>query len=212
MAFLDRLFQSELLNHPSIRRYTALINEDLTATYSRDIQKWLLVAPIIGVVTGLFITGIATLILDTIWVRVLPYYLLHHWAIVIGLLIGFTLTGLIMQFRTPDPDEHSTEEIIRSYHEHQGDIDVRSFWWKILAAVTTVGIGRQRRAGRAKHLWRRRDRLMAMDQAAPIRTGPSRSPHHAHQRSGGRNGGGVSRAADRTGVRARDAVQRRPRA
>ncbi len=141
MAFLDRLFQSELLNHPALRRYTALINEDLTATYSRDIQKWLLVAPIIGVITGLFITGIATLILDTIWVRVLPYYLLHHWAIVIGLLIGFTLTGLIMQFRTPDPDEHSTEEIIRSYHEHQGDIDVRPFWWKILAAVTTVGSG-----------------------------------------------------------------------
>src|SRR5271167_1689536 len=101
LAFLDRLFQSKLLNHPSIRRYTALINEDLTATYSRDIQKWLLVAPIIGVVTGLFITGIATLILDTIWVRIRPYYLLHHWAIVIGLLIGFTLTGLIMQFRTP---------------------------------------------------------------------------------------------------------------
>ncbi len=71
MAFLNRLFQSKLLNHPRIRRYTALVNEDLTATYSRDIQKWLLVAPIIGVITGLFITGIATLILDTIWVRVL---------------------------------------------------------------------------------------------------------------------------------------------
>jgi CIC family chloride channel protein len=141
LAFVDRLFKSKLLNHPRIRRYAALINEDLTATYSRDIQKWLLVAPIIGVITGLFITGIATLILDTIWVRVLPYYLLHHWAIVAGLLLGFLLTGIIMQYCTPDPDEHSTEEIIRSYHEHQGDIDVRSFWWKILAAVTTVGSG-----------------------------------------------------------------------
>jgi chloride channel protein, CIC family len=141
LAFLDRLFKSELLNHPRLRRYTALVNEDLTATYSRDIQKWLLIAPMIGVVTGLFITVIATLILDTIWVRVLPYYLLHHWAIVVGLLIGFLLTGIIMQYCTPDPDEHSTEEIIRSYHEHQGDIDVRSFWWKILAAVTTVGSG-----------------------------------------------------------------------
>ena len=141
MALLDRLFQSKLLNRPGLRRFTALINEDLTATYSRDIQKWLLVAPIIGVVTGLFITAIATLILDVIWVRVLPYYLLHHWAIVVGLLIGFLLTGIIMQYRTPDPDQHSTEEIIRSYHEHQGDIDVRSFWWKILAAVTTVGSG-----------------------------------------------------------------------
>lgn len=141
MDFLNRLLKSGPLNHPRIRRYTALINEDLTATYSRDIQKWLLVAPIIGIVTGLFITGLAVLILDTIWVRVLPYYLIHHWAILAGLLIGFVLTGIIMQFCTPNPDEHSTEEIIRSYHEHQGDIDVRPFWWKILAAVTTVGSG-----------------------------------------------------------------------
>ena len=141
MAFVGRLFQSRLLSHPYVRRYTALVHEDLAATYSRDIQKWLLVAPIIGVVTGLFITAIATLILDTIWVRVLPYYLLHHGAIVIGLVAGFVLTGIIMQFQTPDPDEHSTEEIIRSYHEHQGHLDLRSFWWKILAAVTTVGSG-----------------------------------------------------------------------
>jgi CIC family chloride channel protein len=141
LAFVGRLFQSRLLNHPRIRRYSALINEDLSATYSRDIQKWLVVAPIIGIVTGLFITAIATLILDTIWVRVLPYYLLHHGAIAVGLLIGFVLTGIIMQYGTPDPDEHSTEEIIRSYHEHQGHIDVRWFWWKIVAAVTTVGSG-----------------------------------------------------------------------
>jgi CIC family chloride channel protein len=138
---LDRLFDFKMLNRPGIRRYTTLVHADLTATYSRDIQKWLLIAPVIGVITGLFITGIATLILDTIWVRLLPYYLLHHWAIAVGLLVGFLLTGIIMQYGTPDPDEHSTEEIIRSYHEHQGDIDVHSFWWKILAAVTTVGSG-----------------------------------------------------------------------
>ncbi|HLI80292.1 MAG TPA: chloride channel protein [Candidatus Binataceae bacterium] len=141
MTFATRLSQSKLFNHPAVRRYATLINEDLSATYSRDIQKWLVIAPIIGVVTGLFITVIATLILDMIWVRVLPYYLLHHEVILPGLAIGFLLTGIIMQYGTPDPDEHSTEEIIRSYHEHQGDIGVRSFWWKILAAVTTVGSG-----------------------------------------------------------------------
>ena len=53
----------------------------------------------------------------------------------------FLLTGLIMQFLTPDPNEHSTEEIIRSYHEHQGDIDMRRSVPKLLAAVTTVGFG-----------------------------------------------------------------------
>jgi CIC family chloride channel protein len=46
-----------------------------------------------------------------------------------------------MQFFTPNPDEHSTEEIIRSYHEHEGDIDMRPFFPKLLAAITTVGFG-----------------------------------------------------------------------
>ncbi len=141
VGLLTRVFESKLLSHPRLKKYASLVNEDLTATYSRDIQKWLLVAPIIGVVTGLVITGIAWLILDTIWAALLPAYLAHHWLILPGLAVGFLLTGLIMQFRTPDPDEHSTEEIVRSYHEHQGDIDMRPFWWKLLAAVTTVGSG-----------------------------------------------------------------------
>src|SRR6185312_6995474 len=54
---------------------------------------------------------------------------------------SFAVTGLIMQYLTPNPDEHSTEEIIRSYHEHEGDIDTRPFLPKLLAAITTVGFG-----------------------------------------------------------------------
>lgn len=135
------LFDSSLLNHPRLRKYTALVHEDLAATYSRDIQKWLLVAPVIGIVTGLIITGLTIVLLSTIWARVLPVYLGHHWTIIPGLLIGFAVTGLIMQHCTSDPDVHSTEEIIASYHEHQGDIDMRPFWWKLLAAVATVGSG-----------------------------------------------------------------------
>ncbi len=138
---LERIFGSKLLNHPLLRKYTALVHEDLAATYSRDIQKWLLIAPIIGVATGLVIVLINLLILDTIWARALPAYMSNHWMIMPGLFVGFLLTGLIMQFLTPSPDRHSTEEIISSYHNHQGDIDIRPFWWKLLAAVTTVGSG-----------------------------------------------------------------------
>ena len=141
MGILANVLESKFLKHPLLRKYTALVNEDLTATYSRDIQKWLLVAPIIGVLTGLIITGIAVLVLNIVWAALLPYYLGHHWAIVVGLVAGFFITGVIMQSCTPDPDEHSTEEIVRSYHEHQGDIDIGPFWWKLLAAVTTVGSG-----------------------------------------------------------------------
>ena len=141
MGVFSSLFQSNILSHPRWRRYTALVREDLTQTYSRDIQKWLLLAPIVGIATGLVISAITIIILQISWAQILPLYLSHHWMIIPGLLAGFILTGLIMQFRTPNPDQHSTEEIIRSYHENQGDIDTHPFFWKLLAAITTVGCG-----------------------------------------------------------------------
>lgn len=126
---------------PLLRRYLPLVHEDLTAIYSRNLHKWLVIAPIIGVTTGLAITGVAIIILRLLWPAVLGFYLGHHWAIIPGVALGFLATGIIMQYLTPDPDEHSTEEIVRSYHLHQGDIDTRPFLAKLLAAVTTVGFG-----------------------------------------------------------------------
>lgn len=88
MGILASVLDSRLLKHPLLSKYTALVNEDLTATYSRDIQKWPLVAPIIGVLTGLITAG-TILILQIVWAAVLPYYLAHHWAIVVGLVSSF---------------------------------------------------------------------------------------------------------------------------
>jgi len=133
--------KARLANHPLLRHYHGKVKEDLAAAYSRDLHKWLLIAPIVGLITGLAITAIAVIILRQLWPPVLSYYLHHHWAIVPGLVLGCALTGLIMQFLTPNPNEHSTEEIIRSYHEHEGAIDMRPFLPKLLAAITTVGCG-----------------------------------------------------------------------
>lgn len=127
--------------YPLLRKYLPLVHEDLGATYSRNLHKWLLIAPVIGVTTGLVVTGVAVIILKLVWPPIFRYFLQHHWAIVPGVLLGFIATGLIMQYLTPDPDEHSTEEIIRSYHNHQGDIDMQPFLPKLMAAVTTVGFG-----------------------------------------------------------------------
>ncbi len=127
--------------YPKLRKYLPRVHQDLSATYTRDLHKWLLISPIIGVVTGLAITAIAVIILQELWPALLNYYLRHHWAIVPGVVLGFVATGLIMQFLTPDPDEHSTEEIVRSYHAHQGNVDMRPFFPKLLAAITTVGFG-----------------------------------------------------------------------
>jgi CIC family chloride channel protein len=129
------------LHHPLLRRYLTLVHEDLTAIYSRDVKKWLVIAPLIGLTTGLAVTGIAFVILKCLWPAVLRYFLQHHWAIVPGMTLAFAVTGLIMQIFTSDPNEHSTEEVIRSYHEHQGEIDLGSFFPKLAAAVITVGFG-----------------------------------------------------------------------
>jgi CIC family chloride channel protein len=131
----------QVLQQPRLHKYFALVQEDMRAVYARDLRKWLIVAPVIGLVTGLVITGVVVIILGKLWPAVLGYYLQHHWSIVPGLVLGFIATGLIMQFLTPDPNEHSTEEIIRSYHEHEGKVDTRSFIPKLMAAVTTVGFG-----------------------------------------------------------------------
>ena len=92
--------RKKLLAHPVLRKYLPLVHEDLTSVYSRDLQKWLVVAPIIGLTTGLAITAIAWFLLSELWPRVLTFYLAHHWAIVPGLVLGFAVTGLIMQFLT----------------------------------------------------------------------------------------------------------------
>lgn len=124
-----------------LRKYLPVVHQDLSATYSRNLHKWLIIAPIIGVITGLGITGIAVLVLRIVWPVTVDYFLHHVWAIIPIVTVAFAVTGLIMQFLTPDPNEHSTEEIVKSYHEHQGDIDMRPFFAKLFAAVTTVGFG-----------------------------------------------------------------------
>lgn len=133
--------KNRFLRHTLLSKPASLIHEDLSAIYARDLRKWLIIAPIIGLIVGLVITGVVVIILGKMWPPVLSYYLGHHWAIIPGLVLGFIVTGLIMQFLTADPDEHSTEEIIRSYHEHEGRVDMRSFVPKLAAAIATVGFG-----------------------------------------------------------------------
>ena len=122
-------------------RHLPQVREKLAGVHQRNLYKWLIVAPMIGVTSGLAITLVAFLILKEIWPALLGCYLQHHWAIVPGLVVGCAATGLMMQYLTPNPNEHSTEEIIQAYHEHDGAVDMRSFPQKLLAAVTTVGFG-----------------------------------------------------------------------
>jgi CIC family chloride channel protein len=126
---------------PHVHKYFAVVHADLGRTYAQDVGKWLLIAPLIGILTGAVIVLEVVVILPGIWGHLLPPYYAHHWLIIPGVLVGFGAAGLIMRYLTPDPDLHSTDEVIRSYHEHHGDMDLRSYWPKMLAAATTIGFG-----------------------------------------------------------------------
>jgi len=122
-------------------RLASLRRHDPAAVTARTLRQWLLVAPVLGVGSGLLVTAIAAIVLDWLWPLVLRFDLAHPLAIVPVLTAGFLAAGLIMQYLTPDPDEHSTEEVIRAYHERQGRIEMRAFVPKLIAAIATVGSG-----------------------------------------------------------------------
>lgn len=128
-------------NYALLRRLAPKVREDLGATYTRHLHKWLIIAPLVGIAAGLLITLVAVATLHKLWPRVFAFYLHHHWAIVPCMTVSFALIGWLMQKFTADPNEHSTEEVIQSYHEHNGDMDLRSMPVKLLASVMTVGLG-----------------------------------------------------------------------
>jgi hypothetical protein len=53
--------------HSVLRRLLPKVHEDLTATYTRNLHKWLLIAPLIGLMAGLTITAVAVIILREMW-------------------------------------------------------------------------------------------------------------------------------------------------
>jgi CIC family chloride channel protein len=138
-AGIVQLSYVRALSH--LRKYFAVVHADLTEAYARDVGKGLLIAPLIGIVTGLVIVLEVVVILRGIWAFLLSRYCTDHWLILPAVLAGFGATGLIMRYLTPDPDLHSTDEVNRSYHEHHGDMDLSSYWPKMLASVTTIAFG-----------------------------------------------------------------------
>ncbi len=131
--------------------------------------------------------------------------------IVPGLVLGFIVTGLIMQYFTAGSQRHSTEEIIRSYHEHEGKVDMRAFLPNWLAAVTTVGFGGSAALEGPSIYGGGGDRFVAVDASfGDLRLTDRDRRIMLICGRGSRYVGCVPRAAHRHCLRAGDALPRRP--
>jgi len=77
------VIKCELLNsrvwesYPILRKYFAVVHADVSGPFARDIGKWLLIAPLIGILTGAVIILEVVVIQPGIWGDLLPWYYAH---------------------------------------------------------------------------------------------------------------------------------------
>ena len=102
----------------------------------RERRVLLLVAPIVGVLVGLVMTGVRYLVLDVLWRNLEPS---GAAAALLLPAVGLAVSGLLLQFAARRPEVHDTEAYIAGYH---GDREAGSSpVVKVLAAVATIGSG-----------------------------------------------------------------------
>ncbi|RJQ52841.1 MAG: chloride channel protein [Actinobacteria bacterium] len=109
-----------------------------TGPFRERLQKWFVISFIVGAVTGVGVAGVDALIYDVVWrgaKSVTPRALISFLP-----MAALLASAFLMKKYSPDK-VHGTEEVIKSYHEQAGKIDVRSAWAKIGAAVATIGLG-----------------------------------------------------------------------
>ena len=96
-------------------------------------------AVVVGLVTGLLVTGLRYLTNEVMWQRLL--------AVKSGVLIflvpaaGILLSGLLLRYFADRPDIHDAEAYLEAYHHGRPDTRLGSFLAKVTAAIATVGFG-----------------------------------------------------------------------
>ncbi len=136
------------------RKYTFLLTRlypDASGHFSEYIRKWLLLAGIVGVVTGL-----STIVLDEV-VRVfllgngfgeggftgyvIALYNATPAAAFLLPLAGIVAAGLLLRKFAAAPDISGTDELLDHYHNFGGGVHTIEGVLKYLAAILTIGFG-----------------------------------------------------------------------
>ena len=93
----------------------------------------------VGLITGLFVTGLRYLTNDVMW----PWLLATRSGLILFLApaIGMLLSGLLLRYLSDHPDLHDAEAYLEAYHHGKTDSRLVSFLAKVSASIATVGFG-----------------------------------------------------------------------
>jgi CIC family chloride channel protein len=96
-------------------------------------------AVIVGLVTGVLVTGLRYLTNDVIWPRLLASN--NPWLLFALPALGILMSGVLLRYFADRPDVHDAEAYLEAYHGSYFDKRLGSFLAKVAAAISTVGLG-----------------------------------------------------------------------
>lgn len=96
----------------------------------------LALAPVVGVLVGLAMSGVRYVVIEVLWQRLEPHTAL---GVIVVPFAGLAVSGLLLQFAARDAESHDTEAYIARYHRPSANNG--STVVKVIAAMATVGFG-----------------------------------------------------------------------
>ncbi|MDK2464638.1 MAG: chloride channel protein [Candidatus Korarchaeota archaeon] len=105
-----------------------------------NLAKWFVTAALIGVATGVAVAGLDFAVARP-WEALQELMVRYPLLALMAPVAGLTLTGVIRDRLTIDPNMHGTEEVLEAYHERNGRLEIRDLMPKAVASATTIGLG-----------------------------------------------------------------------
>lgn len=135
----EKIFDSSVNRLPEWMRFITLPAFLRSEYFWERIKKWFLVSALIGLDVGLLVTLFYYVVYFVLWIQIRPQ--LNYVTVIIYPAVGLFLSGYLLHRYSRNPDLHDTEEIIYAYHEKNGEVDVKPFLPKVLAAAATLASG-----------------------------------------------------------------------
>lgn len=120
----------------------AELKEEITKPFSLVLLKgkYLYVGLTIGILVGVIVGAVDFIVYRLIWQNVLSTIEISEYSILIFPAVGLILSILILQI-FKSPNTHTTEQVIRAFHEADGYMNPRHAPSKISASIITIGFG-----------------------------------------------------------------------
>ena len=107
--------------------------------FFKYLEKWILLSSLLGLLTGGAVAVFDYVTNLKLWAYFSNFFSIHVYAIFPIVITGLLISGLLLKWSS-SLSGSGTEEVVKAYNEDE-ELDYRSFFKKMLAAVVTIGFG-----------------------------------------------------------------------